>query len=78
MWKYRYLTSSHLTGANAIVVITAAGVVAVLKKYNVDEISTTDKVDAGLPPFAFPKFSAEYPNLNVTITTSEIFEVSTH
>lgn len=58
-------------GANAIVVIAAAGVVAIMHHYgHTTEISITGYVEPGLPPFKAPAFSVQ--NGNVTIGASEI------
>ncbi|XP_045214379.2 sodium-independent sulfate anion transporter-like isoform X2 [Mercenaria mercenaria] len=58
-------------GANAIVVITSAGVVAILHSYGYDsEITITGDVKPGLPPFRFPAFSVQ--NGNSTIEAGEI------
>ncbi|XP_060581576.1 sodium-independent sulfate anion transporter-like isoform X2 [Ruditapes philippinarum] len=58
-------------GANAIVVITSAGVVAILHYYGyTSEITTTGYVKPGLPPFKFPSFSVQ--NGNSTIGGGDI------
>ncbi|KAL4240737.1 hypothetical protein ACF0H5_001525 [Mactra antiquata] len=58
-------------GANAIVVITAAGIVAILHQYGHDDaITITGYVKPGLPPFQFPKF--ELQNGNETLVAKDI------
>ena len=64
----------HFLGANAIVVVAASGVSAILITKGIkDKLSLTGDIQAGLPPVAIPKFSVT--NGNVTITTSELFAV---
>jgi sodium-independent sulfate anion transporter 11 len=64
----------YSTGANAIVVITSAGVVAILHYYGyTSEITTTGYVKPGLPPFKFPSFSVQ--NGNSTIGGGDIISV---
>ncbi|KAJ8318582.1 hypothetical protein KUTeg_003673 [Tegillarca granosa] len=57
--------------ANAIVVVTASGVVAILLSQNIDVISKTGDLTPGLPPFRIPDFSLH--SHNVTKSTGEIF-----
>ncbi|KAL8569627.1 hypothetical protein ACOMHN_057194 [Nucella lapillus] len=55
------------TGANAIVVISAAGIAASLMTNGIDVITITGEITPGLPPFEPPPFST------ANMTTSEIF-----
>ncbi|KAL5017931.1 hypothetical protein ScPMuIL_003653 [Solemya velum] len=59
------------TGANAVIVVTAASIAASLLAYNVDKLSLTGKLKAGIPSFQPPKFSLQ--NGNTTITADQIF-----
>ena len=60
-------------GANAIVVIVAAGISAILLSYNIDKLSITGHIKSGLPPVQLPKFSVS--DTNTTISADEIFKV---
>ncbi|CAL1531225.1 unnamed protein product [Lymnaea stagnalis] len=60
------------TASNAIVVISAAGVVAILESQGFnDTITVTGEIAAGLPTLSIPKF--EINNENITMSTGEIF-----
>lgn len=60
-------------GANAIIVITAAGVVAIMHMYGyTSQFSITGYVKPGLPPFKPPSFSVQ--NGNSTIEAGEILQ----
>ncbi|XP_059145996.1 sodium-independent sulfate anion transporter-like isoform X2 [Physella acuta] len=60
------------TSANVIVVVSAAGVVAILETYNIKNvISVTGKIKAGMPPFEPPKF--EINKGNITMSSGELF-----
>lgn len=60
-------------GANAIVVIVASGITAILLSYNIDKLTVTGHIKSGLPPVQFPKFSVS--DVNTTISAGEIFTV---
>ncbi|XP_055947438.1 sodium-independent sulfate anion transporter-like isoform X1 [Argiope bruennichi] len=53
---------------NALLVLSCAGVAAILISYNIDKLTLTHEVKAGLPPFEFPTFSLHYFN-NITNET---------
>ncbi|KAL8588953.1 hypothetical protein ACOMHN_065735 [Nucella lapillus] len=57
------------TAANAVIVISAAGVTAGLLSYDIDVITITGNITSGLPPFEPPRFSNPANNM----TTSEAF-----
>ncbi|CAL1531872.1 unnamed protein product [Lymnaea stagnalis] len=60
------------TASNAIVVITAAGIVAIMESQGIKgDISVTGNITGGMPPVSFPKF--EINNGNVTMNAGEIF-----
>lgn len=62
------------TAANAIIVIVAAGVAAIMETSGVqlnETITVTGEIAAGMPPFEVPSF--EYHNGNETISGGEIF-----
>ncbi|XP_050408906.1 sodium-independent sulfate anion transporter isoform X1 [Patella vulgata] len=60
------------TGANAVIVISAAGVAAGLIGLNIkDKLSITGELKAGLPPFRVPDFTLE--SGNITQSAGEIF-----
>ncbi|GFY43458.1 sodium-independent sulfate anion transporter [Trichonephila inaurata madagascariensis] len=42
---------------NALLVLSCAGIAAILISYDIDELSLTHSVKAGLPPFELPSFS---------------------
>ncbi|XP_059146486.1 sodium-independent sulfate anion transporter-like [Physella acuta] len=59
------------TSSNAIVVITAAGVAAILERHDVtNTISLTGEIAQGLPPFAAPSF--EINQGNITMSSGEL------
>ncbi|KAI0234937.1 Sodium-independent sulfate anion transporter [Lamellibrachia satsuma] len=60
------------TSRNAIVVVTASGVAALLISKNIDVFSQTTHVQPGLPPFSLPKFSIH--SGNVSLSTPAIFK----
>ncbi|XP_033749910.1 sodium-independent sulfate anion transporter-like isoform X2 [Pecten maximus] len=67
----RYIVWLTGTAANAIIVITASGVVAILRSQNIDDaISITGDIEPGLPPFRAPSFSVQ--NGNETISAGTI------
>ncbi|XP_076444459.1 sodium-independent sulfate anion transporter-like isoform X2 [Babylonia areolata] len=57
------------TAANAIIVISAAGITAGLLSHDIDVITITGNITSGLPPFGAPQFS----NPAINLTTSEAF-----
>ncbi|XP_041362514.1 sodium-independent sulfate anion transporter-like [Gigantopelta aegis] len=60
------------TGANAVIVIAAAGIVAVLHSQNITgHLSLTGHLKEGLPPFKVPSFSVT--NGTETYTAGDIF-----
>ncbi|GFR74065.1 sodium-independent sulfate anion transporter [Elysia marginata] len=62
------------TGANAIVVIVAAAVIAIVDSQGVNiegYVTVTGNITGGLPPFRLPAF--EVQSDNVTMSTSEVF-----
>ncbi|XP_059146460.1 sodium-independent sulfate anion transporter-like [Physella acuta] len=61
------------TASNAIVVISAAGIVAILESQGVANgtISITGHIKPGMPTVSFPKF--EIDNGNVTMSAADIF-----
>ncbi|ESO97389.1 hypothetical protein LOTGIDRAFT_231568 [Lottia gigantea] len=60
------------TGANAVIVISSAGVAAILIHFGVkDKLTLTGELKAGLPPFRVPDFTLNVGN--VTESTSTIF-----
>ncbi|ESP01400.1 hypothetical protein LOTGIDRAFT_212898 [Lottia gigantea] len=60
------------TGANAVVVISAAGIAASLISMNIkDKITITGHLKQGLPPLQVPAFSIH--TRNITQSTGEIF-----
>ncbi|XP_071132678.1 sodium-independent sulfate anion transporter-like isoform X2 [Mytilus edulis] len=67
----RYILWLVGTSANAIVVISASGIVAILLSYDVDKLTITGHIKSGLPPVKVPAFSVS--DGNTTISTSEIF-----
>ncbi|XP_069124023.1 sodium-independent sulfate anion transporter-like isoform X1 [Argopecten irradians] len=67
----RYIVWLSGTAANAIIVIGASGVVAILESQNIkDAISITGEIQPGLPPFKAPSFSLQ--NGNETISSGTI------
>lgn len=60
-------------GANAIVVIVASGISAILLSYDIDKLTITGHIKSGLPPVQLPKFSVS--DVNTTISAGEIFTV---
>ncbi|KAK2166857.1 hypothetical protein LSH36_34g03057 [Paralvinella palmiformis] len=60
------------TARNAIVVVVAAGLAAILLHYGIDALSLTEEVQPGLPKFAIPSF--EVHDGNTTYTYEDIFE----
>ncbi|KAK2175762.1 hypothetical protein NP493_709g02012 [Ridgeia piscesae] len=60
------------TSRNAIVVVTASGVAAILISQDVDVFSQTTHVQPGLPSFSLPKFSLH--SGNVTLSTHQLFQ----
>ncbi|XP_025114550.1 sodium-independent sulfate anion transporter-like [Pomacea canaliculata] len=58
------------TGANAIVVIVAAGVAAGMLSHNINVFSLTGKITPGIPNFEPPAFS----NPSINLTTPVVFE----
>ncbi|XP_021350031.1 sodium-independent sulfate anion transporter-like [Mizuhopecten yessoensis] len=67
----RYLIWLTGTAANAIIVISASGVVAILRSQNInDAISITGDIQQGLPSFSAPSFSVQ--NGNDTISAGTI------
>ena len=64
-----------ISGANAIIVVSASGVVAILHSYGHNEtLSITGKVQSGLPPFRFPHTSLH--NGNETLAFGDILGVN--
>jgi len=63
-----------ISARNAIVVVVAAGLAAILLHYGIDALSLTEEVQPGLPKFAIPSF--EVHDGNTTYTYEDIFEVS--
>ncbi|RUS89204.1 hypothetical protein EGW08_003014 [Elysia chlorotica] len=64
------------TGANAIVVIVSAAVVAIVDNLGVDiehHVSVTGNITGGMPPFRPPAFEIKSDSLNETMSTSEVF-----
>ncbi|KAH9499580.1 hypothetical protein Btru_074179, partial [Bulinus truncatus] len=60
------------TACNAIVVITAAGVVAIMEEHGLnDTVAVTGHIKSGMPDVSFPKFEVDVGN--VTLSTKEIF-----
>ena len=67
---------------NAVIVVLTAGIVAIMKDlYNIEGLTLTKEVEAGIPIPAVPKFQLEYTdhdtNQTVVIGTQKIFGVST-
>jgi len=63
---------------NAIIVVMASGVAAIMIKYDHDYFTLTGNITAGLPSFEVPRFSLYDPAHNVTMGPKEVFEVSLH
>ncbi|XP_071040168.1 sodium-independent sulfate anion transporter isoform X1 [Parasteatoda tepidariorum] len=64
------------TARNALLVILCASIAALLLSHDIDVLTLTKTVKAGLPPFALPPFSINYYN-NATNTTvhKDFFEM---
>ena len=69
-----FIYKIFLSARNAIVVILAATLAAVLLHYGIDAFSLTEKVEPGLPKFAVPSFTVQ--DGNTTYTAEDIFSVS--
>lgn len=67
----RYIIWLAGTSANAIVVIVASGISAILLSYDIDKLTITGHIKSGLPPVQLPKFSVS--DVNTTISAGEIF-----
>ena len=63
-----------ILAANAIIVVGASGIAAILLSQNIDKLTLTGNIKAGLPPVRFPDFSIK--DGNTTITTGDLFSVS--
>ena len=64
----------HFTARNAVIVIGAAGILAIFEYHNLYWFTPTGKIQGGLPKFQVPQFSIHEGN--VTVTTNELFSVS--
>jgi len=58
---------------NAVVVVGAAGLAAILMLYNMEPFTLTGDIPAGLPPFKPPSFSVS--DGNTTYNAEDIFKV---
>ena len=63
----RIFSCSYFSGANAIIVIVAAIIAAIYIYYDVNELTITGDIKAGLPPFQLPNFSLTYQSSNQTV-----------
>ncbi|KAK3696281.1 hypothetical protein RRG08_027719 [Elysia crispata] len=64
------------TGANAIVVIISAAVIAIVDSQGFDieeHVTVTGNITGGMPPFRPPAFEIHSENLNETMSTNEVF-----
>ena len=71
-----YTCLSTSAGRNAIVVVTASCMAALLISKDIDVFSQTSHVRPGLPSFSLPKFSVH--SGNVSLSTADVFQVSTY
>ena len=55
-----------LVGANAIIVISAAIIASVLLDHDIDELTITGDIKAGLPGIKLPSFTFDHPGNNGT------------
>ena len=69
-------TVGGVAARNAVIVILAGGLYAILLQYDIRAFTASNHIPAGLPPFQIPDISIYSPSENRTITTGEIFSVS--
>ena len=77
-WKLGIISDVlfYIAGRNAIVVVTASCMAALLISKDIDVFSQTSHVRPGLPSFSLPKFSVH--SGNVSLSTADVFQVSTY
>ena len=71
---YRY-PCLFLTARNAIIVILAAGIAALMLNNDHDYFTLTGNITAGLPDFAVPSFTIYDEVHNHTMSAKEVFSV---